>query len=232
MTKNKVNFIMICFVLFIISINSVAQNIPDFFVGRWNILITGTPNGDAKMIITLERKDGKLGGIISFGEQAEPVKLASIDESEKSITLYFPAGGYDVRLTLGKVDDNHVSGSLMDQFDGKGERMKTDAGILNSPVAADFFTGQWNLLTAGTPNGDIKMVVSLERKDGKLAGTINIVQYATVPILKVDEKESSIVIYFSAEDHDLNISLRKKDENHVEGSEMDMFDVKGERVIK
>ena len=99
-------------------------------------------------------------------------------------------------------------------------------------TGADFFPGKWNLLVAGTPNGDIKMIVTLERKDGNLGGTIEIVDYENIKISKTDEKESSVTLFFNAGDHDLFILLEKKDENHVVGNEMDLFDVKGERIGK
>jgi hypothetical protein len=39
-------------------------------------------------------------------------------------------------------------------------------------------------------------------------------------------------LYFSASGYDLYMILEKKDENHVKGREMDMFDVTGERAVK
>lgn len=119
----KINLISMCLVLFFLSMNSNAQNKPDYFVGRWDVLVTGIPSGEAKMIISLERKEGKLDGNIKFGEETELTKFTSIEEKETSITLNFPASGYDVILTLEKKDDNHVAGTLMDQFEAKGERI-------------------------------------------------------------------------------------------------------------
>jgi hypothetical protein len=120
---NKISLVLVVFVSMFIFININGQSKTDYFTGQWNVLVTGTPNGDAEMVVSLIRKDGKLDGTIKLGEGAELTKFTSIDESEKSITLYFPAGGYDVRLTLEKKDDNNVGGNLMDQFDAKGERV-------------------------------------------------------------------------------------------------------------
>jgi hypothetical protein len=44
-----------------------AQNVTDYFAGDWNVVVIGTPNGDAKMIMHLERADGKLKGEIRGG---------------------------------------------------------------------------------------------------------------------------------------------------------------------
>jgi hypothetical protein len=119
----KINLISMSLILCFLSMNSYAQNKTDFFAGKWDVLVTGIPSGDAKMIISLERKDGKLDGTIKLGDETELTKFTSIEEKETSITLNFPASGYDVRLTLEKKDDNHVEGTLMDQFEAKGERI-------------------------------------------------------------------------------------------------------------
>jgi len=46
-----------------------------------------------------------------------------IDETEKSVTHYFTANGYDVYLLLESKGDNHVEGNLLVMFDAKGDRM-------------------------------------------------------------------------------------------------------------
>lgn len=97
----------------------------DYFVGRWSVIAAGTPNGDSKFVVNLERKDGKLGGTIENSEPGKPAtKIDKVEEKDKGITVYFVGGGYDVYLTLEKKDDDHVAGSLMDMFDAKGERLK------------------------------------------------------------------------------------------------------------
>lgn len=110
----------------ILSFNANAQTQPvnDYYVGKWNVVVEGTPQGDGKMIVVLERKDGKLGGTISSNGATEPTKITKVEEKEKSITLYFNTTGYDVNLTLEKKDDDHVTGNMMDMFDAKGERVK------------------------------------------------------------------------------------------------------------
>jgi len=107
-----------------------AQTAPttDYFVGKWSVIAAGTPNGDAKLVINLERKDGKLGGTIEASEPGKPpTKIDKVEEKDNAITIYFVGGGYDVYLNLEKKDDDHVAGSLMDMFDAKGERLKDTA---------------------------------------------------------------------------------------------------------
>lgn len=113
----------------VLSFNTHAQTRPtnDYYVGKWNVAVEGTPQGDGKMTVVLERKDGKLGGTILSKEATAPVSITRVDENEKNIKLYFTASGYDVNLTLEKKDDDHVTGNLMDMFDAKGERVKEAA---------------------------------------------------------------------------------------------------------
>src|SRR5579872_3774100 len=96
----------------------------DYFPGKWNVVIMGTPNGDAKLTFALERKDGKLSGAVQDSTGKELTKITSIDEKDKTITAAFTIQSYDVTLTLEPIDDDHVKGSLMGMFDAKGVRVK------------------------------------------------------------------------------------------------------------
>ena len=119
---------IVCSLVF--SIGAKAQAPADFFVGKWAVLTTGLPSGDAKSVVTFERKDGKLIG--KMAEEGKPnVNIFSkVEEKEKSVTGYFTASGYDVYIFLEKKDDNNITGSLMDMFDCTGVRIvetKTEA---------------------------------------------------------------------------------------------------------
>lgn len=117
------------FLLLFSCFQASAQTAPatDYFAGKWNIIVLGTPNGDSKMTFVLERRDGKLGGVVQDTTGKELAKIAQIDEKDKSITAAFTIQSYDVTLTLDPVDDNHVKGNLMNMFDAKGERVKDGA---------------------------------------------------------------------------------------------------------
>jgi hypothetical protein len=39
----------------------------DFFAGKWNVLVTGTPYGDLKRVYILEKKDNSLSGTVLDG---------------------------------------------------------------------------------------------------------------------------------------------------------------------
>jgi len=107
-----------------IALNANAQTKTDFYPGKWNVLVMGTPNGDAKMTFVIERKDGKLGGIIQDTTGKEMTKITSIEEKDKTITAAFTVQDVDITLTLDPIDDDNVKGSMMGMFDVKGVRVK------------------------------------------------------------------------------------------------------------
>jgi len=96
---------------------------------------------------------------------------------------------------------------------------------------ADYFAGKWNVLLKGLPDGDTKMFIVLEKRDTTMTG---IVQDSTgTQISKIDKvelKENTATVYFSAQGYDVNLAMTKKDDDHITGSLMGMFDAEGERV--
>jgi hypothetical protein len=125
----KLNLMVTLVFGMLFALSAKAQTKPDYFVGRWAVVVIGTPNGDSKMNFALERKDGKLTGTVRDTTDKEIAKITSIDEKDKTITAAFTVQSYDVTLTLEPVDDDHVKGSLMGMFDAKGMRVKDgDAG--------------------------------------------------------------------------------------------------------
>lgn len=99
----------------------------DFFAGKWEISVVGTPNGDSKLVTDLVRKDGKLTGELKdpTGQNPEALPINSIVEEPNKMTLYFTAQGTEVSLDLAKVDDSHLKGSVMGgMFDASAVRIK------------------------------------------------------------------------------------------------------------
>ena len=96
---------------------------------------------------------------------------------------------------------------------------------------ADYFDGKWNVLVKGLPQGDTKLVVALEKKDSTMTGAVLDTTGKEVAKLdKVEIEGNTITVYFHAEGYDVNLVLTKKDEDHVTGSMMGMFDAEGDRV--
>lgn len=100
--------------------------VEDYFLGKWEIMVAGTPNGDIKFATDLQRKDGKLVGELTIpaDPNAPAIPITNIEEETDKITLYFSAQGYDLNLELNKVDQDNLKGSLMGMFDSKAVRIK------------------------------------------------------------------------------------------------------------
>jgi hypothetical protein len=122
----KMNLLLTVVLIILTSFTLNAQVQPDFFAGKWNVLIQGTPNGDMKTIMSLEREEGKLTGTISFGEFGT-ITFSNIEEKDgESITAYFESNGYDIYLFLEKKSDDNLEGSMLDMFDAKAKRAKNN----------------------------------------------------------------------------------------------------------
>ena len=125
-TMKKASIILLV-LFFGITLSGTAQNATkDFFVGKWEIVILGTPNGDSKMVTELVRKDGKLTGELKdAADTTKPaIPITSIEEAEGEIDLAFSASGYDITLSLKKEDDDNLKGQMMGMFDAKAKRFK------------------------------------------------------------------------------------------------------------
>jgi hypothetical protein len=103
--------------------------------------------------------------------------------------------------------------------------------VAQAQTGVDYFTGKWNMLVKGLPNGDSKMIVVLDNKDSTLAGSIlDSTGVETGKFSKVELKGNEVIVYFTAQGYDVYLTMDKKDEDHVTGSMMGMFDAEGIRI--
>src|SRR4051794_37687487 len=89
---------------------------------------------------------------------------------------------------------------------------------------ADYFTGKWNVLVKGLPQGDTKMFFVLEKKDTTMTGAVQ--DSTGNQIAKIDKVElngDKATVYFTAQGYDVNLEMNKKDDDHITGSMMGMF---------
>jgi hypothetical protein len=105
-------------------VNAQSKAGADYFKGKWNVLLKGTPGGDAKMTFILENKNDSIVGVVQDSTGAEISKISKAELKDSEVNLYFTANSYDVNLLLTKKDDDHVTGSLMNMFDAEGDRVK------------------------------------------------------------------------------------------------------------
>jgi hypothetical protein len=122
----KIKTLTFGFAFFLLASNIEAQSKTgaDYFAGKWNMLITGTPYGDLKRIYVLDKKDNILTGVVQDTTGKEIAKCSKVEVKEKEVTLYYHAMGNDIIITLIKKDDDHIAGSLLGMFEATGERIK------------------------------------------------------------------------------------------------------------
>jgi hypothetical protein len=93
-------------------------------------------------------------------------------------------------------------------------------GFCQTAATTDFFAGKWEIQVVGTPNGDVKFVTDLVRKDGKLTGElVNPADSdAKRPITRIEESASKLIIFFdSAQIGEISIDLDKVDNDNLKG---------------
>jgi hypothetical protein len=98
----------------------------DFFVGKWEILVVGTPDGDTKFVTDLTRKDGKLTGELKDPAGVKPsVPITKVEEEGTKMTIHFDSSqAGDIPIELAKVDDDHLKGMLYNMFESTAVRGK------------------------------------------------------------------------------------------------------------
>ena len=123
----KLSLILSIFILGVCS-KGFSQATPptDFFAGKWEIIIMGTPDGDAKMVTDLIRKDGKLTGEMKDPAGVKPITaITKVEEGKDKLTIYIDtAQAGEIPIELAKVDDDHLKGSLMNMFETTAKRVK------------------------------------------------------------------------------------------------------------
>lgn len=126
----KVSVILIALILGLASKSFAQSSGPaktsDFFVGKWEFLVIGTPQGDVKFVSELVRKDGKLTGELSTpaDPSAAKIPITSIEEDGDKIIIFFTTSGYDLDLNMTKVDADNLKGMMFNMFESKGVRIK------------------------------------------------------------------------------------------------------------
>lgn len=114
MKKASIFFIVL---FFGIIMNGFSQTAPstDFFAGKWEITILGSPMGDIKFSTNLVRKDGKLTGELANADDANAEKrpIIRVAESAEQMKIFFESRqGGEVSIDLTKVDETHLKGSV------------------------------------------------------------------------------------------------------------------------
>lgn len=103
----------------------------------------------------------------------------------------------------------------------------TNAQVKNT--GEKYFTGKWNVVVYGVPDGDTKMVINIGKKEDKFTGNMADPSKSDPPIelANIEVSDSVFKATFPAQGMDITLMLKMKDDKNITGSLMDMFDIKG-----
>lgn len=126
--KKKTTILLLALIPLFLNVSSIKASenfqLADYFTGKWEVSAKGLPQGDAQLIITFERTEGKrTGTIFDKTNPDEAYSLTSFEETDTTLTCIYQVMGMDVTLYLTKSDNGKVSGNLMDMFDLEGSRI-------------------------------------------------------------------------------------------------------------
>lgn len=117
-------YLFVWSVLFLLATTATqAQTGTAYFAGKWKVLLKGIPNGDATVILSLDKKGESLSGVLTDESGNKVADLNSVTVKGDTLTVFFFAEGHDVDLTLTKKDKNKVTGTLVNMFEAEGERV-------------------------------------------------------------------------------------------------------------
>lgn len=125
----KQKFTILGSLLFIITISfAFTFSTPNekYFEGKWDVLIKDIPQGDVTIPMRFESTDGETIGFFQEPGTQEESKMTSVVIEGELLTTSFYISGYDVTLTLRKVDEDHSKGEMMGMFDVEGTRVKAE----------------------------------------------------------------------------------------------------------
>lgn len=123
----KLNTFVAGLVLLLLSFQIQAQTKKgfDYFAGKWKISIPGTPLGDLKRLIILEKKENTLSGVVKDDAAGNEIaKISKIEVKDNEVTIYYHANDIDVVLVVTRKDDDHITGSVLETYPIEGTRVK------------------------------------------------------------------------------------------------------------
>jgi hypothetical protein len=115
---------IIAFIAIAGSVNAQTKNTGEkYFIGKWNVMVYGLPDGDTKMLINIEKKDDKISGTLDDPAKTEPpLNLENVVVADSNFKATFNTQGMDISIMLKIKDDKNITGNMMEMFDIKGTK--------------------------------------------------------------------------------------------------------------
>lgn len=103
--------------------------------------------------------------------------------------------------------------------------------VAQDKTGIDFYKGKWSIVAQG-PMGDLKMMIVFDQKDGKAVSTIS--DSDGKELYKVVSTEikgkTATITFIGSQGSEVPMDFQPKDDNHIFGSILSMYDFTGERV--
>lgn len=120
------NYLIVLLILLTSSITLAHElDSPEYYEGKWNVTVLGTPQGDATIPMRFETKDGVTKGYFIGDPSGEESMMDAVTITETGVlnaSLFI--GGYDVKISLSKLDEDKTTGNMLGMFTMNGERVK------------------------------------------------------------------------------------------------------------
>jgi hypothetical protein len=120
----KVSFVFSFVLLLFFAPEVQAQKNETYFVGKWDILIKGLPEGDKEALLKFELKDGKLSGSITDKAEQKDMPFTEVSLKDSVVTVKFDHSSGEVDMNLLKKDADNLTGQINSQFNLTGVRRK------------------------------------------------------------------------------------------------------------
>lgn len=114
-------FAILSFVLLAI-VASASGNKTEFFLGKWNVEINGTPGGDSKLLVDLKQVGDELKGTVSSKKDGT-VDIKEAELTSEGMLVSFKSGWFTVELLMKEKDANHCTCKLAGRYDGQSVRV-------------------------------------------------------------------------------------------------------------
>jgi hypothetical protein len=123
MKRINVYLAVILFAFLHSGVNAADDTGFDYFKGKWDVLIKGTPQGDINLVIAFNKFEERVSGSIQDYEGNEVLEVTGTRVEKDWASVNFFAEGYDLTITLRKKDGDNVTGDMMQMFDVEGKRI-------------------------------------------------------------------------------------------------------------
>ena len=121
---SSILFVLLFAAVSVAGLSSFSSYSPEYFEGKWAVTVKDTPQGTATIPMRFETKDGKTMGYFVEDPSGTEKPMSSVSISGDVLTGYFNIQGYDVYISLKKVDEESAAGSLMDMFTAEAKKIK------------------------------------------------------------------------------------------------------------